>query len=106
MSEDGAPPVVNLTEYERELVRKAQFGNEIEHFVEGMVGQYLFGLAGELESACDAQLRTVDPTNLKAIVDLQVRARAATFMKEWLLEAVRVGLEAQKEIADPEGGEA
>lgn len=105
MSEEEQVPVLNLTEHDRELVRKAQFGHEIEHFVESLVGQYLFGLAGAEEGECDVALRMVDPTNLKAIVDLQVRARAMAYMKDWLLEAVRVGIEAAKEISDPEGND-
>lgn len=99
-------PTIQLTEHERELVRKAQFGNEIEHFVASMVGEYLFSLAAHEEGECDQALRMVDPTNLKAIVDLQVRARAMAYMKDWLMEAVRVGLEAAKEISDPEGHDA
>jgi hypothetical protein len=96
-----APDVV-LTEYERELVRKVRFGLDMEHFVESDVGQFIFGRAGELESECDVALRTVDPTNLKALVDLQVKARAAGFLKDWLLEVVRIGIEAAREAEQPE----
>lgn len=96
------PPEVQLTDYERELVRKVRFGLEMEGFVESDIGQFIFGRAGELESECDVALRTVDPTNLKALVELQVKARAAGFLKDWLLEVVHIGIEAAKEAEQPQ----
>lgn len=94
-------PEIELTDYERELVRAVGFGIKVEEFIHGDVGTYIFGLAGEMESQCDQELRLIDPTDLKGICDLQVRARAASFLKNWLQQAVQAGIDAQREAEQP-----
>ena len=93
-----AVPEIRLTEAEKELVRTAQFGNEMQAFVHGIVGQYLFDKAAELEAASDESLRFVNPSDVARIVEYQVQARAAAFFKSWILEAVSAGEEARAEI--------
>lgn len=99
--ESGDSPEIELTDYERELVKRVGFGIKVEEFIHGDVGEYIFRLANETESQCDVELRLIDPTNLKGICDLQVRVRAAGFLKSWLQEAVQAGLDAQREAEQP-----
>lgn len=98
MSEAPDTPAIVLTDDEREIVRRAHFGDDVEAFAKSNVGQYLFSLADQLEEANAAELLRVNPTDHVRIAEYQVQARAAAFLKSWLLEAVQAGLEAWKEI--------
>lgn len=74
------------------LWEQATFGREVQEFIEAdRIGQYLVDRArDDLDKARDA-LVSVDPTETKTIIKLQLDARVAMRVRSWLSEAIETG---------------
>lgn len=74
----------------------AVFGREVKNFVEGdPIGRYLIEQARRDLETAQAGLLEVDPSDAKAIARLQLDARVAVRVKDWLGQAIENGLNAE-----------
>lgn len=78
---------------------QAAFGREVAYFVdEDRIGRYLVEKARlDLETA-HAALVDVDPTDSQTIAALQLDARVANRVREWLGEAIENGRAAEASL--------
>jgi hypothetical protein len=74
-----------------ELIAEALLGEEAEKFLESAVGRYLIGAAQQEVAAAQEDLENADPSNEKAIRDIQCRAKVGRMIEKWLLELVDKG---------------
>jgi hypothetical protein len=94
---------LSLSPEEQALLIKIRFATEVEAWIGTSVGQYLFDRANDEIDEAAHGLLDVNPTDHAAIVELQVKGRAAHNLKVWLMEAVSDGIEAERELdASPE----
>lgn len=90
----------DLNEQGKELLRKIDFGFQVEAFIQGEIGQYLIKRAeGEVAQAVE-ELKQVNPHEYQAIALIQNRIRVAESVQYWLAEAIQSGHAAQDELID------
>lgn len=77
-----------------ELLERAAFGKQVELFWGSAIGQYLQARARDQYTACVQELKTVDPTDWRAVAKLQHDLRIAEDFESWLSEAVLDGVKA------------
>ena len=77
-----------------ELLERAGFGKEVELFWGSGIGQYLRNRAQECYSEAIQNLKSVDPTDTRAVIKAQNEARVAEMFEQWLSQAVLDGLKA------------
>ena len=87
-----------------ELLERAGFGREVELFWGSGVGQYLRTRAQECYTEAIQALKSVDPTDARAVMKAQNDVRVAEMFEQWLTEAVTDGLKAL-ELLDGESAE-
>ena len=87
-----------------ELLERAGFGREVELFWGSGVGQYLRNRAQECYTEAIQALKSVDPTDPRAVMKAQNDVRVAEMFEQWLTEAVTDGLKAL-ELLDGESAE-
>ena len=87
-----------------ELLERAGFGREVELFWGSGVGQYLRTRAQECYTEAIQTLKSVDPTDPRAVMKAQNDVRVAEMFEQWLTEAVTDGLKAL-ELLDGESAE-
>lgn len=78
----------------QELLERAGFGKEVELFWGSGIGQYLRNRAQECYSEAIQNLKSVDPTDTRAVIKAQNEARVAEMFEQWLSQAVLDGLKA------------
>lgn len=78
----------------QELLERAGFGKEVELFWGSGIGQYLRNRAQECYSEAIQNLKSVDPTDPRAVIKAQNEARVAEMFEQWLSQAVLDGLKA------------
>ena len=78
----------------QELLDRAVFGRQVELFWGSGIGQYLRNRAQECYSDAIEALKTVDPTDYRAVIKAQNEARVAQMFEQWLSQAVLDGLKA------------
>lgn len=78
----------------QELLERAGFGKEVELFWGSGIGQYLRNRAQECYSEAIQTLKSVDPTDYRAVIKAQNDARVAEMFEQWLSQAVLDGLKA------------
>lgn len=77
-----------------ELLERAGFGKEVELFWGSGIGQYLRNRAQECYTTAIKELKSVDPTDPRAVMKAQNEVRVAEMFEEWLTEAVIDGIKA------------
>lgn len=87
-----------------ELLERAGFGREVELFWGSSIGQYLRNRAQECYTESIQALKSVDPTDYRAVIKAQNDVRVAEMFEQWLSEAVTDGLKAL-ELLDGESSE-
>ena len=75
-----------------ELLQRAQLGKQIELFWGTRMGEYLQVRATEYYNAGIEELKTVDPTDYRAVLNAQNKAWLGEQFKLWLSQAVQDGL--------------
>jgi hypothetical protein len=83
-----------------ELLQRAVFGKEVESFWGSRIGEYLQGRAQECYTAAIVKLKSVDPTDTKAVMLAQNEAWRAENFENWLTEVLTDGLKALELIQD------
>lgn len=84
-------------------VRWAQFGRQVELFLEGDIGGFLLKKAQvEIDDAL-AALKIVDPYDTRAVQKAQNKVKVAESIIEWLAEAINSGQSAMEELKNAEG---
>jgi hypothetical protein len=78
----------------QELLERAGFGKEVELFWGSGIGQYLRNRAQECYSEAIQSLKSVDPTDTRAVIKAQNEVRVAEMFEQWLSQAVLDGLKA------------
>lgn len=78
----------------QELLERAGFGREVELFWGSSIGQYLRTRAQECYTTAIGELKSVDPTNVAAVMKAQNEVRVAEMFEQWLTEAVIDGMKA------------
>jgi hypothetical protein len=78
----------------QELLERASFGRQVEIFWGSDIGQYLRNRAQECYSAAIEELKSVDPTDSRAVMKAQNEVRVAQVFESWLTEAVVDGVKA------------
>lgn len=81
-------------------VRWAQFGRQVQLFLESDIGVHLVERADEQAKSAAAALKTVDPTDTRAIVALQLKAQVADSIIEWLGDAIAAGESAIEQLKE------
>jgi hypothetical protein len=89
----------------QELFERAGFGKEVELFWGSGVGQYLRNRAQECYSEAIQSLKSVDPTDTRAVMKAQNEARVAEMFEQWLSQAVLDGLKALELLEGEESDE-
>jgi hypothetical protein len=80
------------------LIEAVETGLEAEKFIASRVGQYLINkIDDETESALQALVKA-DCTDAKAIQLLQNKVSMGTAIKDWLLQAVDEGIQADEAL--------
>ena len=83
---------------QRDLMDKAQFGIEVESFLDSRIGKYLTARAHlEVDEAL-SEFRKADPTDAKAITALQTRIHRGESFDNWLAEAIQEGWAAEEAL--------
>jgi len=89
---------------------KISIGEEARRFLGERVGKYLLQKAQQDVDAVVDDFQSIDPTDTKAVIALQIRLKAALSVPQWLEEAVSEGANAlneyleRKELDKEEGG--
>jgi len=89
----------------QELFERAGFGKEVELFWGSGVGQYLRNRAQECYSEAIQSLKSVDPTDTRAVMKAQNEARVAEMFEQWLSQAVLDGIKALELLEGEESDE-
>jgi len=76
----------------------AVFGRTVELFLESEVGTYIIERAKADLAEASERLIEVDPYNEKEIAKLQLNARVAQKVRQWLAEAIENGKNAAQVI--------
>lgn len=79
-------------------VRSAQFGRQVELFLEGDIGSHLLKKASEEIEEAIKQLKEVDPYDARAVQKAQNKVKVAESIAGWLGSAVLEGHEAIEEL--------
>jgi len=79
-------------------VRLAQFGRQVELFLEGDIGSFLLERAESQIEEAVRELKKTDPYNGKAIQTLQNRIEVAESIAQWLGETIQQGHQAMEEL--------
>ena len=87
-----------------ELLDRASFGKQVDLFWNSRVGEYLRGRAEECYTAAVQILKTVDPTDSKAVQKAQNDVWLAERFNEWMSEAILDGLKSL-DLLEQETGE-
>lgn len=77
-----------------ELLERAAFGRQVELFWGSAVGGYLRERARTCYSDAIQELKSVDPTDTRAVMRAQANVWKAEEFERWLSEAVLDGLKA------------
>jgi hypothetical protein len=87
------------------LVRAAVFGEKVQEFLRGDIGDFLLKRAETELAAALESLKSVDPGKTTAVVVLQERIRQLEHFESWLGNAVLEGLTAISVIEGEEDAE-
>lgn len=79
-------------------VRLAQFGRQVELFLEGDIGTFLIERARSQMTSAMNDLKVVDPYESKEVQKCQNRIVVAQTIIEWLGEAIAAGHESMEEL--------
>lgn len=83
----------------------AAFGREIELFLEeDRIGHYLVERARSDLAVAQEALVDIDPADARAIAALQLDARVANRVRQWLGEAIQAGQQAQQLLEEDRRG--
>jgi hypothetical protein len=91
-------------EREESLVRTAVVGKDAEDFLASSVGQFVIGSAHQDQVAIQEKLTGVSPMSLfgrRKIAKLQMEHRAIELGISWLLDAIRIGKMAERQLTEP-----
>lgn len=88
----------NLPLDQQEMFAEAQLGVEADAFCRSDLGRYLLGRAKQEEHDALAALGEVDPHKPEAVIDLQNALWRARSFRQWILEAIQGGTEAEKQL--------
>ena len=78
-----------------ELLREVSIGLQAETFLGSDVGKYLVSRAeGERDAALD-ELKTVNPNDPEAIMELQAKVWRAESVQTWIAELIQAGWNAE-----------
>jgi hypothetical protein len=89
----------------QELFERAGFGKEVDLFWGSGIGQYLRNRAQACYSEAIQSLKSVDPTDTRAVMKAQNEARVAEMFEQWLSQAVLDGLKALEILEGEESDE-
>lgn len=83
------------------------FGMDVQQFMATAIGGYLKARANQHMQEAFQDFLTVDPTDHKAVVDIQVRGRTPAALLSWLGDAVANGEAAELKFSElhAQGGE-
>lgn len=85
-------------------VRAATFGRIVEDFTSSPVGSYLIERAARQSLQATEELKKVDAANADEVRSLQLKARVADNVIEWLEDAIRSGHSALEQLKEEEYG--
>lgn len=89
-----------------ELIAEAEIGEEARNFKESDLYRCLIGIAEQEVQAAQDSLLTVDPTDEKAIRQLQYEAWRGQAFKTWIDELIARGTEALNQYVQEKHGTA
>jgi len=81
-----------MTEQEADLWDRASFGKQVEAFWDSQVGNYLHARIKLCYSDAIAELKSVDPTDMRAVMKAQNKVALAEQINTWVSEAILDGL--------------
>jgi hypothetical protein len=70
------------------LVRSAVFGAQVQHFLDGEIGQYLLSKVHQEREEALEQLSTVSPWRRRKITSLQNKVWVCDHFEKWLADAI------------------
>ena len=92
----------SLIDEVRDLVDREAAGQKVEKFLAGETGGYITHKVQATVDTLTAQLKTVDPGNMKAVMQLQERIALYEQFFTWLADAVIEGDNATATLASIE----
>jgi hypothetical protein len=96
-------PIEFEDEREEALVRTAVVGKDAHDWLSSQLGQFVIGSAYQDQIKIQEALTKVSPLSLfgrRKIAKLQQRHEAVEMAIEWLTDAVRVGMMAERRLED------
>jgi hypothetical protein len=82
------------------VVSDAVFGEEVRNFLNSRVGSYIISAAKMDAEVAMSDFARVDPTKPEAIMEIQVRLRAANMVSVWLADAINRGQQAVEQLRE------
>ena len=82
------------------VVSDAVFGEEVRNFLNSRVGSYIVAAAKQDAESAMHDFSQVDPTKPEAIMEIQVRLRAANMVSVWLADAINRGQQAIEQLRE------
>lgn len=80
------------------LLKKVEFGLDVQQFLDGKIGKYLVGKAeAEIAEAVE-KLKKADPTKPVVITELQNAIHRAESFQYWLAEGMQEGMNAEEAL--------
>ena len=83
---------------QRDLLKKVEFGIEVEAFLNGPIGKYLLQQSERDVAEATEQLKTVNPTDFGKIVELQSIIRRWEDTEGWLAGIIQEGWHAERQL--------
>lgn len=101
----------NFQQYEQDSLERAKqelqtaiaTGFTVESFITGPVGQYLVARAEAERQMLLESFVAVDPTDTKAIAQMQARIGILDCWQQWVADAITEGIQAQQQFVDIAG---
>lgn len=90
-----------MSEERDPLIEQAVFGKEVSAFLGSNVGRFVIARANAKAADALDKFKTCDPENAKQMRDLQNEIHVAESILDWLIGAVKQGLQAENILDDP-----
>lgn len=97
-------PVEFEDEREEALIRMAVQGKDVHEWLSGTVGKFVIGAARQDQVDIEEKLTSLKPNTpwrRRKIVELQQEYAAIGLAIQWLTEAVRIGMSAERDLEAP-----
>jgi hypothetical protein len=94
------PRVEDVMAANPELVEAASFGREVEHFLNGRIGNHLIQRAKAQSDQWTEKLKNIDPWETDQVMLCQMKIHVAELIIGWLGEVIAEGHQALQALEE------